>query len=99
MCLQSASVGVPNSKLACFRRGEFRDSLQMQLHDGKQQDGETRMMDMSYLVSMVSIQPQKQKERNYYLLIHSLILFLLSNKSFELNGTMSRAEQRVVRKP
>lgn len=55
MCLQSASVGVPNSKLARFRRGEFRDSLQMQLHDGKQQDGETRMMDMSYLVSMVPI--------------------------------------------
>lgn len=39
MCLQSASVGVPNSKLARFRRGEFRDSLQMQLHDGKQLAG------------------------------------------------------------
>lgn len=41
-------------------------------------------------------------ETEEFLFIHSFAysfsLFLLSNTKFELNGTMARAEQRIVRK-
>lgn len=45
MCVQSASVGVPNSKLAQFKEERYRDSLRKQLQGGK-----GRMMNMSYLI-------------------------------------------------
>lgn len=48
-------MGVPSSKLARFKEERFGESLRKQLQGGKQQDGENRIMNVSYLVCMVPI--------------------------------------------